>query len=338
MLTLSCLMASCGSSEPTEPADRSAVRFDNEALSRTTLTTSDNLTDRPFAVYADMQRIDSPDDDKFVTVCDGLEVRYDASEKEWTYDDTRYWFPQFQYSFIAMHPANASGVTNPKISNNQLKFKYRQPSDYKRADDILLAVHRRNYTGGPTYPVRFRFEHLLSNIDVSVTYTDPDSEAAAIQVQDITIYDIPTQAEYAVTPAQLSPNAQMTSDYAVNPESIDGWNITNYGTVKTKFVSTNKAATIPNDNTPHSLFSAGDALLLLPNPEEETEMEISYAVVDAKGNAGPIQTETAVIPNGWLPGRRYLLSMLIVKGIVQFTVDVTEWEYTDPIETIVPRK
>ncbi len=338
MLTLTCLMASCGSSEPDAPTARGAVQFDNEALSRATLTTSGNLTDRPFAVYAGLQSLNNLSDEyNGVTICDGTVVSYDASAKEWTYDDPRYWFPQAQYSFVAIHPANSRYVKNPKFYKDNFSFTYSQPSDYS-ADDLLMAAHRRNYLDGPTYPVRFRFEHLLSNLDVAVTHKGDIPDTGPIRITGITFMDIPTIADYVVTPATLSDNAQMTSDYTYDDSSYFGWDIRSTSDFRITFKDSDQTAIIPNDNVAHSLFSGSNSLLVIPNPAEETEMEISYVVYGSDGNPGPTTTETAIIPTAWEPGRRYLLSVIIVNGIVKFSVDVKDWEETDPIATPVPRK
>lgn len=334
LLTLSCLMSACSSSGVDEPEACGAVKFDSDALSRGSLTTSDNLRSYPFAVYGDMTRMD---DNEPITICDATEVRYDSSAGEWTYDDPRYWFPRFQYSFVAHHPADATCLYDPKYKDNQLKFTYRQPSDYTKAQDILIAAHRRNYNEGSTFPVRFRFEHILSNINIAVIYKDNVHGSTPLKFNEIILRDIPTAAEYAVAPASLSEAGIMTSDLVYHPESADGWITKQYGVVRIRLDKTN-TVTIPNDNASHRIFSDSNALLLIPNPDGGAEMDVSYTVYEDDGKISHDKSDTVIIPNGWQAGRSYLLTLTIANGKVQFSFDVTDWKDGDEYETTVPRK
>ncbi len=338
LLTLSCLLTACASSDSgEEPAAAGAMRFGVDAVSRAALTTSGNLSSHPFAVFGDMANVDDLSDDKWISVLNATEVRYDASAKQWDYDDTRYWFPGYQYSFVAVHPAGASRIRDFNFSDNQLKFTYTQPSDYKTTEDILVAAHRRNFFDGNSSPVIFSFSHILSNINIRVTYINPVSDAKPLIVNSVDFIDVPLIATYAITPAPLSSTASMTGDFTFSPDSFEGWTITDRGNLSVRFPDTaDQIRGIPPDSKPHLLFSSSDALLLIPNPAAPTELTVSYTTYDATGSH-PV-SETFSIPQGWRPGMNYTLSFEITNGKTLFSVDVSPWLPGDDIEATVPRK
>lgn len=332
---LACIMSACDSQEIEAQPDSSTMKFSVELKSRADVVNNSNITEKPFVVYSDMIATGITDDTKFIPVHDATEVSFNNSAKEWTYDNTQYWFPGFEYSFVACYPAGNRAVTGISYAKNHLNFTYNQPSDYKSAPDLLISTHRRNYEGGRAEPVRFGFTHILTKINLQVTYNCAATGPANITIDNLTLRNIPTQSIYSIEPAQLTGDSKMTSDWVNDDDSQMGWKVKNRDTIIIKF--TGVAPRIVESNRgPFQLFSDNDALLLLPRPDDSddpAELELTYTT-----DAGDTETVSAIIPRGWDPGTSLTFSLRIDNGIVKFDINVADWQDGLPTNTTVPRK
>ncbi len=335
LLTLSALVASCGSQEH-EPADSTPSRvmeFDVAPLSRANSTTSQSLYQKPFTVFSDWKRD--------VVIHDGFfneRVVYKESAGGWTHTNTQYWWPDFEHSFVAVHPFDEDGTLyhNQQYSNHILSFDVRMPDDYAQATDILVATHRRNFIDGNSDPVCFEFNHILSNFNIQVAYTNPTPGAVPLTVNSIVFKDIPLESTYSIAPARLTGNSTMTADFAFDPDTFEGWTIKRTGDFTVNFPKTGSdVRNIPPDNKPHQLFSAADALMLLPNPAAAKEMIVNYTTYDSAGSHDI--ADKFNIPQGWHPGYNYTLSLTITSSKVLFSIEVTEWKTGKTTNTTVPR-
>ncbi len=329
-------MVACDSREPkAQPGATSSMEFNVELKSRTGVTGNDNLTAYPFAVYSDMTNLDPATESAFIPVMDATRVSYDSSSDQWGYDDTQYWFPGFQYSFVACHPADNQYVTEVEYASNKLEFTYTQPTDYKSASDLLIATHRRDYAGGTASPVSFSFSHILTNVNMLVSYKGSSSGPTSITIDDITFKNIPLEAKYSIEPAPVTGLSNMTSDWVHGEGSLQGWNITNKGNLTIKFPS-DAPRTIQANTEGSLLFSSSDALLLLPNPDDpdlQVQLELNYTT-----NRGEKETVKALVPKGWNPGASVTLALRIANGLVQFSVSIEDWKDGSTTTTTVPRK
>ncbi len=332
------LLAACQSGVDEPEVSAGMITFATEEASRSNTATNSSITDLPICVYGDMFRRDDSAETTLHSTFDATELRYDTSNGQWTYDRPQYWFPGYQYSFVAFCPANTSNLSSINYQNSQLQFTYNYPvSDYRKADDLLVTAHRRNYIEGTDGTVIFQFSHILSNISIQVEYVDPTGEALPLVINSITLRRIPVKADYSIVPATLSPNGWMTSDFNHLPGTVDGWTLTDRGDLTIQFPDKGSdARTIPSDDSYHSLFSADKPLLLLPNPEEATAMTISYTTFE--NNLIKSKTDELTIPISWLPGAKYNLSLRISNRTTIFGVTVTDWKEGTTTDTTVPRK
>ncbi len=332
-------MVACSSSqEPQEQSSSSAMKFSVELGSRAVITSNDNITAYPFAVYGDMISNDGTTSESSpITIHDATKVSYNSQTKQWGYDKTQYWFPGFQYSFVAVqpHPDNAKWLSSFLYSKDRLKFTYTQPSDYKSAPDLLISAHRRDYAGGDADPVRFRFDHILTNVNVLVAYKGFSSGPSSITINELTFNNIPVKSTYSIMPAPLTGDSKMTSDWVNGEGSVDGWTVDRWGSTNIKFRSDAPRIVQANKDA-LQLFSNSDVLLLLPNPYDPdfpSELELNYTT-----NTGQTETVSAIIPRGWSPGSNLTLSMEINNGLVQFSVSVEPWKDGSSTNPTVPRK
>ncbi len=329
------LIASCDSSEPVGPTSDTAMEFDVAAISRSSETTSDNITALPFVVYSDMKRLSSTSDNDFIKVHDATEVKYNAQSKKWSYDNTQYWFPDFQYSFVALHPLDATGITERAYQNNRLKLNYTQPKDYSSASDILVSAHRRNCEEGEKDAVSFNFAHILTNMQILISYKGPSSGPTSIKVDNLILKEVPVKSLYSIQPAPLTGDSKMTYDWVYSEDSQKGWTVESRGSVEISFPSAAPREIQANQGA-FPLFTNGDALLLLPNPadpDSEAGLELNYTT-----NTGETESVYAPLPaKGWEPGTKITLSMVIGASAVQMSYTVEDWKEGTTTNTTVPR-
>ncbi len=330
-------MAACqsGADEPDGGGHGDAMTFTTEVTSRTSVVSNSSLKQSPIVLFGDM---------KFGTklvVFNGTYLTFDDDSQKWMYTGTQYWFPKHEHSFAAYHPADASGLSDVRYSDSKLFFTYTYPIDnYKNTTDLLIATHRRLYVEeGIADPVRLKFSHILSNISVDVKVKAPPVEVQSLTVNKIIFKNIPSKASYEVTAADLTAGSSSTYDYANDDATFYGWTVEERADLVMQFpASGENSRIIPNDQKSHSLFTGSDALLLLPNPDSNTEMLISYTTTDATGSLVYDKTDKVTIPNDWKPGLSYLLALTIINGKTQFSIEVADWKQGDDTENTVPRK
>ncbi|MDE6529085.1 MAG: fimbrillin family protein [Muribaculaceae bacterium] len=133
----------------------------SEATSRA-LTNNDNLTSKPFSVWG---YYTSPDGTPSqTTIFQNTEVSF--ANNRWTYNDIQYWIPGLDYTFIAMHPYEASAMTT--YSNGELaiaSYKANNADLSKRYDLLTASSFRECRAGSPMGPVALKFTHILALIE-----------------------------------------------------------------------------------------------------------------------------------------------------------------------------
>lgn len=332
---LACLLGACTSQEPQREAGSSTMVFSVEPLSRSTLTGDDNIYSSPFAVYSDMMSLNPTDESDYIAILNNTEVTFESRYNQWTYENPQYWFPGFQYAFVAHHPAKAQCIRSVEYKNNGMKLRYIQPSNYKSAPDLLIATHRRDYFDGEAEPVSFTFSHILTNVNILFTYKGSSSGPKSLKINELNFLNIPSEAIYGITPAPITGSSHMTSDWVNDEGSHMGWTVTKRGDLKIRF-SENEPRVVEANKGAFPLFSDSDVLLLLPDPadpDEPVELEIVYTT-----EAGDQETISTVIPRGWDPATNLTLSLKMDNGAVQFSVSVEDWKAGISSNTTVPRK
>lgn len=335
---MGAIFSSCDSEPVATGSDE--LQFGVSEVTRASATDASNITVSPFIVFGDMHPTSSP---SFLTsILDGTVVSH--VDGSWVYSGTQYWFPDHEHSFVAVHPASVITGGNYQYSDSRLSFSYDYPQDFRQAADILVATHRRIYEEKPkkkTYPVSFRFHHLLSRIQPEVKILDPSILKCQVVITGITFKDYSSSATYNVTPAPLVGNSIQTDDGG----SDQGWVIT--GTSDLKFSFPEEGPGLLNkvipDNAFHKILADDDALLLLPK-STPTVMEMTYKVYEPSESNPDVynlideQTVSQTIPTGFQAGMSYTLSLTMIRGQIQFKVEIREWGAGSTTDATVPRK
>lgn len=330
-----CLTAACGSQEPAGPSAKSSMEFSADLGTRAVPMTGDNLTAYPFTVFSDMLSIDHTSETKYISILDATEVSFDKYAHQWTYDNTQYWFPGFQYAFVAVHPGADPSLSEAEYQDNRLQLTYIQPSDYTQAPDLLISSHRRDCTSVNSEPVRFSFAHILTNVNVTISYRGMSSGPSSFTVDRLTFKNLPLKSTYSIKPAPLTGDTKMTSDWVNDEGTQQGWTVKERGELNIVFPEAAPRIVYANQGE-FRLFSANDTLFLLPDPgkqDEPVELELHYIT-----NTGVEETLTGTLPTGWNPGTSLNLEINIDNGVVQLGITVGDWTFGSATTTTVPRK
>ncbi|MDE6283636.1 MAG: fimbrillin family protein [Muribaculaceae bacterium] len=328
LIALCGLMTSCTSDTTAEP-DAGAeveVTFVTADPSRAVALSGINTEGSTFAIYGDMKFMNS---DRPVNVFGGNAVTYRSGK--WTYEDTQYWFPQHEHSFIAMHPAGATGLSETEYSNSQLSFTYTLPDNFEDARDLLVATHRRMYSGmsSSANPVMLRFWHIMSRINFMMNCYEPaDKISVSIELQGVN-----KTGTFSIIPAPLSSGGEQTNDY------IFSWtDLLNNGTFS---IDVTDIDTNEEGEAGTSLFPDNNALFMIPQPDnKDIIMKITCTLYDA--DAEPVDQFGSEMPiAGWKAGKMYTYSLTVqpsIKDIYIDHVNVKEWKSGSDNNIDVPRK
>lgn len=332
---VSCLllgMTSCTSDNDPEMA-LAELKFDlQQDVSRSSVTTNTNLKSQAFSVFGDMKYTDTSSGNAIthdnVEIFNDVRVSYDGSK--WVYDNPQCWFPDYVYSFVAMHPADATKkISNTTYSDNTLSFNYTLPANFTDTPDLLVATHRRMYKdkkSTPATPVKLKFSHIMSRVNISLKC---EGAVDKITITKIELEGVNKTGTFTITPAPLSSGGEQTDDYS------SSWTgISNKGTL-TANINVDVNA---NDDKTYPLFPDDNALFVVPQADSENgTMRITYVYGDT-----PPETLTAETKiGGWESGKIYSYSLLvniISRKIYMDLVSVKEWKPGSDNDVDVPRK
>ena len=347
-LALAGMMVSC-SSEDSEPtcAGSEEVVFVTPEPTRAGVTTTANLTAKPFTVYGDMSLAGGEGD--LTVLMNGSQATYNTSEKKWNYGTTLYWFPNHVHSFVALHPIEAINstrtVTDVKYDDGRLSFNYTHPSDYKKASDLLVATHRRQYVqelGKRAEPVSLTFGHILSVLDIQIRYCEElayNNWNNRIEVTEIVLDGINVSGTYNVRPNDLN---ETNASSGTDAHDGSGWS--NLKTGSSAF----RGDTYNEWNTGHinqevtqtpvfkPVFKNTDAFIVLPKASGNVTLTMTFRLY-VNGTYAADHTLSTVLENAeWGAGQKITYSLQVKVGeILQGGCKIEEWNNIDELtETI----
>lgn len=325
LMSAGWLLSSCASdaSDGWDIAQRSEMQFAVSSVSRASVATNINTLGSKFAIYGDMKFKDND----LITIFDNTIVKYGVNN-QWGYSDTQYWFPKHEHSFVAIYPADATGISDTKYYNSQLSFTYIFPDNYKFAQDLMVATHRRIYEenlSSLAAPVTLRFWHIMSRVNFQVKN---DGAADIVRVTKIEMEGVDRAGTFAIAPATLSSGSVQTDDYTYS------WtDISNSGTITADI-----SVDVPEDEE-RPLFPDDNAMFAVPQPDNKNILvKITYTLYDANAELEELIL-TAITPiGGWEPGKIYTYSATIseITKEIYLTVSVKDWHPDKTLDIPVP--
>lgn len=331
-ISAACAMASCVSdTSDTEPsASRHEVIFDISSLStRSNATTADNIRESSFVVFGDMKSTVESSISELDIFLNGSEVFYDEATGKWTCTNQRFWHPNAEHSFVAVHPYTVVHTVNANYSDNVLSFEYLLPDNFADTPDLMVATHRRIYKfqkDTSASAVKFKFFHILSRINFLVK-----CECEKIRITKIELEGVNRKGTYTIIPASLTSGSEQTDDYD------HSWSdISNIGTL-----TANLDLEIGKDEE-SPLFPDNNALFVIPQPDNNgVIMNITYKKYDKGGNELEEKTLTSQTTIGcWQQGKIYTYKFTVTddRKEINMSVSVKDWETGTENNIDVPRK
>lgn len=317
------LLSSCSSQDPSEDdlGKGAEVTFSVADQSRTAMVSDLEYPGSCFAIFGDMKMIYKDNklkDDAPTTIFNNIPVTYRKEpEAGWFYDNTQYWFPSHEHSFVAIHPYGAVAAT---YGNSTLSVTYTLPEDFSKTADILAATYRKMYNsnyipGDPVSPVPLHFFHTMSRIKFNLKN---DGAANFVRVNEMQFKGIYKTGTLTITPKSLSSGTVETGDCSL---SWDG--ISNNGVLSAK-IDVEIA-----ENGTKQLFPDDNALLVIPQPDNHgVIVSITYTLIE-KDVEDRQMTLTAEAPiGGWEYGKEYTYSAEIdeITKEISLKVSVKAWQ------------
>lgn len=325
LIGLACAASCTSERDPQDSRPTEEMTFEVGDLTRASITTNENLKNKPFMLFGDVNRTGEYDPG-LKEIFKGQTVTF--QNNKWDYGPARYWFMGQEHSFVALHPASIQeipgGIT---YSNSRISFTYETPlNDYKGTTDILVATHRRRtYTLDNGGTVRFGFKHVLSRINIApaldekaLMYEDedeldkhPDNKNEYIQLVKVELYGIKTRASFSFASAPLSTGEYQTDErietYEVDEESAKP--------IVLNFINTPQ---ITNNKVYVNAFDDAHALLMLPQHIGEGAKAVLYYTVNGDNTVDqPIRTVTIPLSDlsikKWDVGKIYTYKFVIEK-------------------------
>lgn len=295
--------------------------------SRTILSNTDNLKNRSFMVFGEVNRT-GVFYQGLQRIFTGDRVTYNNETKKWTYDTPIYWLMGQEHSFVAIHPADIQELSGEiKYENSEISFEYETPVDkYKESTDILIATHRRKYsleTEETSGLVKFGFKHILTRLNIApaidevLMYEDetdrikhPYNEDEYIQIHGIDIYGLKTKASFSFASAPLKTGEVLTDErtetYDLDEESVKP--------IKLEFRDDKIKVTNNKQNV--EVFDDNNALLLLPQKIGEDVYAILYYTVNGDHTENKLIRKITLPLSGigeWEVGKSYTYKFSIEK-------------------------
>lgn len=336
IIGLTCAASCTSDNDMPDCTTPEVMTFDVAGATRATVITSLNKSNESFRLYGNLNtgtqkvNINGATYQGLINIFDAKQITYNSSK--WDYGNTRYWLLGQLYSFVAIYPYSAPGVSDMTFedSDSRLNFTYIIPSDLNTVPDLLVATDRRKIvmtTSGTLdsslTTVSFAFNHLMSQIDIQVAldeslmYPDetdretyPYNKDEYIGFQRVEIYGVKTTAKYTVEPSStLSSNKTSTS--IINREIIDDIAYTEL----TYTIPSDKTIHVTNNNTLTNIFPSPEHLLMLPQEvpsDSEAKMVFIYTVNDNTEREREI-----ILPlkgTNWEPGKKYTYKFTVSKA------------------------
>ncbi|MDE6525595.1 MAG: fimbrillin family protein [Paramuribaculum sp.] len=338
LLPIALVAAGCTSTDGPLPDDQpSALRMEFTACESggsRALTTADNLTEQPFAVWSTCINTLLPKD--YHTVFDATEVAFSTENNAWGYADAQYWLPGFTYSFAALHPAATEGA-KVKFEEGRMTLDYTISTDAAKRVDLLHAVAVKecgDYVDDPTLlpgPVTLQFSHILCQVHFLLR-VDPAVKGNVI-VNSAKLWGIDRRAIFEQAPSSADYHwVNMPDRGEAMPTTSDA-----------PYVERTEPLTIASGEK-HHLFQIGESrLLIIPQyVGTDATLEVEYTMPDGTRRKATADVwQAAANHDGrWLIGKNF--SYTLVVGADEYIIFdkpvISDWQLSEGGNYIIQDK
>lgn len=271
-----------------------ALSFAANSGSRSLVENDNDLHSGGFAVWGEYVSIVNQENP--VRVFTATPVTY--TNGNWGYNDTQYWFPGNNYSFVALHPASHTANVQYNGGTEITITDYNVVADENKGTDLLAAAATRQCTGSSAMGiVNFSFKHLLTQLNF-VPRVNP-SVTQKVIIESAHVYGIPSIGTWTGF------NADGTAKWVINTNAGNTTTSANpLGTVSTETIVT------PGETDSKALFTNDNPLLCVPQTiPHNAVFSITYHYEDTPSTHKTLiyrlQLASTTLTNGWESGKTY---------------------------------
>lgn len=250
-------------------------------------------------------------------VFNGTDVTYNGAN--WTYDEPRYWLPNFLYDFRAIHPKGLAGKVRYSIGENSNETPSFSLTDYdvEAQQDILYAASGTiKAVSGPMHAVNLKFNHLLSRV-VIIGRSDANDyhTGGGVIITSARLYGIHTVGDW---------------NSMVNAGNVSAGSWTPVGEVigeqSDAYLYTSNEV-LPAEGI--SIF--GDKILFLPQElTANAVLKIDYTIRNSSAQPSTVIFKFSDYTAKWDAGKSYQYSFTVSDNITFEIPKVEPWE-EDPV-------
>lgn len=324
IIGMACCSTSCMADHDSDAPDtdkKEEIRFEVENSTRASVTYDSNINNS-FMVFGEMYTPDG-----HVTMFDKDEVKHDENGN-WDYFTPQYWLMGEEHSFAAIHPYKVDGMSdiNYSAEDSKVSFTYTLPKnndgtlDYKDATDIIIATHRRKYNFDTQGPVKLKFKHILTRINIMpalkevLMYEDeqdkknrPYNKGEFIVFDKIDIHaKLKTKADFIFQPAGLPEDLFQTDVFDMTCKLDDS------SVVEDAVLTFKDSPKVTNNGAHVNICDDDNALILLPQSVEKATLTLFYRVNDDTPTIRKIIIE--LTNPSWEGGKSYTYKFIIDKA------------------------
>ena len=362
--TAAVLLSGCSDNELASVGDgigtstQSAIGFHvvgNQAETRATPITPDNITDHQFNVYAF-----TSDGTAFMgtnEINNGINISYkkESGSGKWDYtksSDLRYWPESTPLNFYAVSPTELSHFFSWQISNEKKEIQYASNDEYNVSSpddpvypyvDVMYAIATGQGKTTNSSTVKLKFHHITSQI-VFKAKTELDN--MSVNIQSIKLYNFKTNGSFTIPTSDTDIS---TGKWSYNERfyATKGFTVVKDKSIDVnsteKEISDGPMLLIPQElkkwDTTHNITQA--------NTNKEGYLAITCKItqngVDLFGSAA--EYKTLYVPFGaiWEPGKRYIYTLIFGGGYdengnkilmpINYQADVDYWDGDNTINS-----
>lgn len=194
-------VAACNKAEVIETAPGEAIAFGDAFVDNATRATDPSYTANDIDAVTVYGTVNSQANNTPVVIYPGTKVERDSKEYgvAWSCPVNQYWVPGAAYKFVGIVDGNKTGVTTT-VLENEMPTSISYKADGK-TDLLCQTIEKTANTDGTANGlVAFKFAHLLSKVNFTVTNNSTEAAGYSFLVKNIK-FAASVEGEYNVASA-----------------------------------------------------------------------------------------------------------------------------------------
>ena len=299
LLIISSIFAlvACSNGGVSPSTDDKAISFSNVS----TRATLSDLEANGFGVWAGMENADG-----YIPILENEKVYQDNGA--WTYDNTRYWFDDYTFYFVACYPYDENSTYYSLDTDNEHSVKLSVTETPSEVDFLMATNETDTSVDGYSTTVSLEFAHVLTQVSLKIWRDGAKHTNDAMRIKKVSLSNIYKGGTYTT-----AADAWSTSNEKLNLSYEE-----------TEFNETdNIGAAIVKDNgsletggTPATPF---DTMMLIPQNTSNLSLKITYELKRQNAADWEEAELEAFLNVNWEIGKRYTYNV-VLSSVTDITI------------------